>query len=151
MIFKFFIFSFFIFGSETYVRLSLLPSFQIKPGKEITRKFQFTVKEGFHIQANPASQKNLIPTVLTISKHNNFVFGKPKYPLPTPFRFKGSSEEVATYYGTFFIEVPVKAKKTAKNGLYRIKAKLKYQACDKENCFFPEELDFTIPIGIKNK
>lgn len=138
-----------VFASESYVTLSKLPVLQIKHGEEVIYKFPFIVRKGFHIQANPASRNNLIPTVFTIQEHKNFIFGTPKYPPPIPFRFKTSTEEVATYDGTFFIEVPIKAKKNAKQGLYKIPAKLKYQACDNENCFFPEELDLNLNITIK--
>lgn len=99
--------------------------------------FHFEVENGFHIQANPASAPNLIPTTINFEENAALEFSTPKYPSPKSYSLKGFGS-LAAYSGKFKIEVPCKVKSK-----YTAAGKIRYQACNEKTCFFPMTLPFT--------
>lgn len=108
-----------------------------------------TVGIGLHVQANPASQPNLVATQLTLDGNDSFEVGPVVYPPSKPYRLQNSDRDLQTYDGTFEIKVPLKAIPTkAKIGKNEINAKLRYQACNDKICFFPTSAKLVIPITV---
>jgi hypothetical protein len=105
-------------------------------------QIEVNVLKGFHVQANPASRENLIPTELIIEPSSLLQFSTPNYPKGTPFRFSPIGNEILTYSGKFLIGLQISRllKPTATSML--VKGKLRYQACDEKTCLRPSALPF---------
>lgn len=116
-------------------------------GRSGTVTVVVTVKPGFHVQANPASEE-LVPTTLTLEPAPGLTLGTPVYPKSKPYRLEGVGE-LAVYDGTFEIKVPVTVGKTVPLGQRALKGSVRYQACDDTTCFFPvtEPVMVTVTIG----
>lgn len=121
----------------------------VAPGKSAEAVVTVHVKEGFHVQANPASLPQLIATQLELTAPDGLVFGAPVYPPGKPFRVETSSMEVASYDGTFEIRLPVTAVDGAKRGARAVDAKLRYQACNAKTCFPPTREPVALEIRVK--
>lgn len=103
---------------------------------------QLTIDPGFHIQSNPASQPQLIPTTLDFEKSETIRVGSIAYPVPVKHSQGGALLD--TYSGTVDLKAPVTLlSKTSKSSM--LKGQLRYQACDDSTCFFP----ITEPIEIR--
>ncbi len=94
-----------------------------------------TVDPGYHINANPASYENLIPTTLT--------FSGPKverviYPKPVRFKAKFVDEAIDVYQGTEQI-IAVFPKGALAAGT-RLRGTLLVQACTDQICLPPAEI-----------
>lgn len=129
-------------SAPKYISLSPLPEVRIHPGETVTLSVKFKVDPGIHVQANPASRRNLIATTVTFEEDGGIRPGTPLYPPGKPFRLKGSDSDISTYDGEVEIKLPLTASADAKEGRRKLKGKLRYQACEEASCFFP----MTVPL-----
>ena len=130
-----------------YLTLSPPTSVDLVPGKSQQVSVKLDIEKGIHIQANPATLPNLIPTVLKLKEDQQVTGGKPIYPESHPFSLQGSDEKIATYEGKTQITIPVTLKSGTKPGKYKVAGSLRYQACDAKSCFFPRSLDFEFSVN----
>lgn len=167
---KRFIFSLALLGSTAFADLNGGPSkpvsaAQIKPETLATVKkvkpvtlnkggnaivtLEVEVAKNFHVQANPASQPNLIPTTLTMESLPGIKVGTPEYPKGESYKLAGTPTEVMAYGGTFKIKFSLEAEPTASSGKLTLNGKLRYQACNEKTCFFPVNAAVSIPVTVK--
>lgn len=128
-------------------RLTVQP---IKPitvavGKTTTATVGATIEKGYHVQGNPASMPNLIPTSLTPENSAGFTTGTPTYPKSKLWKLVGTDTKVATFDGKIEIKLPITGKV---EGKHELKAILRYQACNERNCFPPVKTPVTIPVTV---
>ena len=117
-------------------------------GNQIDVEVQVKIAAGWHINANPAGQDNLIPTTITVDKDALIEINNVKYPKGKSMKFEFSPESVNVYEGTFTIPLKLKQKPDTliKKGVPII-LKLNYQACNDTECSLPQELN--IPLKLK--
>jgi hypothetical protein len=137
-------------AEKNYAFLGKVKPVAITSAKGGEATIPLTVMKGFHIQANPASNPQLIATTLTLEPAEGVQAGAPAYPPGKAYRLAATGTEVMTYDGKIDIAVPVSAAAGAKAGHYELKGKLRYQACNDKTCFFPMTLDVAIPVTLKD-
>ncbi len=120
----------------------------IKLGGSVETTIEVTVKKGYHVQANPVRDENLIPTHLEMKPDKGVIPDRPIYPAGKSFRLKGTSEDLSTYDGTFVIRLAIKVLASAQPGDRLLEGKLHYQACDSLQCLFPRSVSVTIPVKV---
>ncbi len=120
----------------------------LPPGGSADAQVQVRVKEGFHVQANPASESYLIPLRLDLAADARIRVGEPLYPRGQPYRLQGASSDLSTYEGAFVIRIPLHAAKDAAPGPLRLTGALRYQACDARICLKPASVPVAIPVRI---
>lgn len=135
-----------------------IPPVSATRGKQTQAKLKFSVEKGFHVQANPASEKYLIATELQLVPSKDFEVASVVYPPCKegkklgpckPFKIAGSEKAINAYEGTFEITVPVTPSASLKPGAYSLSGTLKYQACNEQTCFFPTKLSVNLPLQVK--
>lgn len=134
---------------ETLAKVKSMKPLVLNKGGNGIAKIDVEVVKEFHVQANPASQPNLIPTALTLDATPGLKTGTPEYPKGEAYKLAGSPTEILAYGGTFQIKVPVEAEASAKSGKLAIKGKLRYQACNEKTCYFPVNIPVNIPVTVK--
>jgi hypothetical protein len=94
------------------------------------------VRPGWHVNANPASDPNLIPTTLHTRKHGLSV-GTVSYPDVKQFETGFSEETIDVYDGTIQIvaELEIEEGFKLEDALH-----LTVQACDETRCLLPSEI-----------
>lgn len=97
------------------------------------------VEERWHIQANPASQDNLIPTKVTVESKLKSKQLETKYPEGTEFA-TDDAEMVSVYEGEVLIRGEIQAATDAAGKKDELEFQVKYQACDKKNCLPPKTI-----------
>ena len=130
--------------ADEYISLETPLPIKLSKQSESSVVLKFKVAPGFHIQANPASSPQLIPTSLQMPAANNLDVSLPIYPKGKPYRLQGSSSEISTFDGVVEIKIPVKTAKVSAN--FNWKGKLRYQACNEKTCFFPKTLPLDLPV-----
>ncbi len=138
-----------VFAAEKeveYITLESKGPIRLSPHSESAVMVRFKVAPGFHVQANPASTPQLIPTTLQLPAANNLEVLPPIYPVGKPYRLKSSNSEISTYDGVVEIKVPVKTPQKVALARFPWKGKLRYQACDEKTCFFPKSLPFELQV-----
>ncbi len=115
---------------------------------QIDVEVKINVLRGWHINANPTGQENLIPTTITVAKDALITIENAKYPKGKSVNFEFSAEAINVYEGTLKISLKLKQKpNTTVNKNVPIILKLEYQACNDTECLLPQILD--IPLKIK--
>lgn len=121
---------------------------RLKAGESATVVLELKVREGFHVQANPASRPQLIPTKVDVTAASGFEALKPAYPAPKPYKIAGLDTMVDTYEGRFQVRIPLKSISSVKVGKHELDGRIKYQACDDKVCFPPTLAKFRVPIEV---
>jgi len=143
-----------VFAAQQTVVLEYQDHIPLGPTESKPIEIDVNVLQGFHVQANPTSRENLIPTELILEPSSKLQFSTPTYPKGTPFRMSPIGSEVLTYSGSFQIGVEISRLKTdaketdakllsnspLKSTL--VKGKLRYQACDEKTCLRPSAVPF---------
>lgn len=114
-------------------------------GDAVEARLTVRIALGFHIQANPPSQPQLIPALLELEADDGVELGPPVYPLGRPYRLHGATEDLSTYEGTVEIAVPVRTTPDARPGDHLLSGTFRYQACDARMCLRPA----TIPVELR--
>ncbi|MBI3393661.1 MAG: hypothetical protein HY039_10795 [Nitrospirae bacterium] len=97
--------------------------------------------EGFHVQANPASEKFLIPVVVAFEREDLAHLANVRYPDALEKRFGFSPKALRVYEGEFVIRVSFKSLPAPDGG--RLKGILRYQACTDAACLPPAQEQFS--------
>lgn len=122
---------------------------QVVPGKPFQILVTLNIKHPYHVNANPASEKFLIPTSVTIDPVPGITFASPQYPkgLQREFAFTGG-KKIAVYEGKVVIRVPATPSQGLKPGEITVRGKVNYQACDDKSCYPPGNLPFTLKLRV---
>jgi DsbC/DsbD-like thiol-disulfide interchange protein len=110
---------------------------------------KLTIKNGYHVNANPPSMAYLIPTELSIEPSTGITAGKPVYPSSITKKFAFSETPLAVYENEAAIKMPLEIAKTATAGERDLKAKLRVQACDDKACYKPSTIETSIPVTVR--
>ena len=116
-------------------------------GNHIDVEVQVKIAKGWHINANPAGQDNLIPTTITVAEEAPVEITQVNYPKGKSIVFEFSSEAVNVYEGTFTIPLQLTQKpNTVIKKTVPIMLKLDYQPCNETECSFPLTLDVPLEL-----
>lgn len=121
---------------------------EVQAGKSAEAQVRLTIKEGYHINANPPSRYQ-IATQLTLEPSEGISVGEPKYPASLTRKFSFSDEPLAVYEKEATITVPINAQAEAARGERSVPARLRFQACDDQVCYPPKNLQVSIPLVVK--
>jgi DsbC/DsbD-like thiol-disulfide interchange protein len=128
------------------------PGVEVKPGAGTRIAIQVTVKPGYHVQANPVENPDLIPITLKLDAAGSVSVGDPVYPAAKRMRLPGDSQDLVVYDGTFAIFLPVKVGRDAVGGeTVTLRGTLRYQACDDRHCLFPVTLPVALVVTIRKR
>ena len=106
---------------------------------------QLNIAEGWHMNANPAGQDNLIPTTVTVNTDTPFEILDVAYPKGRSTRFEFSNESLNVYEGN--LSIPLKLRlKSDKIKSAQVVLKLTYQPCNETECLLPQTV--AIPLDL---
>lgn len=110
-----------------------------------------TIRKGFRIQANPASQPFLVPARLEMSGAAHVQAGPPEYPPGKPHRLRGTTEDLSVYEDRVAIRLPLSAppsRATTAPGDVVLEGRLRYQACNAEVCLRPTSVPVRVEVSL---
>ncbi|MFO1094184.1 MAG: DUF255 domain-containing protein [Planctomycetaceae bacterium] len=113
---------------------------KIPAGGECNVAVVLNVKEGWHVNANPAQPKFLIPTELTAKLPDGFSLADVKYPAGKEFAQQGSDEALSVYEGRVVLYGKLKAPAAAAGKTAEAEITVRYQACNDQMCLRPMKL-----------
>lgn len=118
---------------------------ELKAGGTAEVSVRLTIAGGYHVNANPATEKFLIPTSLTVKPDAGITIEKTDYPTPLTKKFPFAEMPLAVYEGDALIKLTLAAKRDAQPGQHTLSANIRVQPCDDEKCFPP----MTITTGVE--
>ena len=150
IIFILIVFLFLLYSCETknkeLVALEFPKKISVDIGKSTEILFKVYVSEGYHVQANPASDEFLIPTSIDNIIIKDAIVGNPIYPEGKPFTLEGSDSPISVYDGVIDIKIPISLPLNAKQEISNLTGEFKYQMCDLVRCYVPKSILFSISV-----
>ncbi|WP_406699732.1 DUF255 domain-containing protein [Singulisphaera sp. Ch08] len=126
---------------------AVVASSTIAPGEELAVSLTVKVKEGWHLNANPAGSENLIPTTVTLARNQPAKLEKVEYPVGEAKVLEPGGAPVPLYEGTVTLKVRVRLEAEAKQTPDALKFEIRYQACNDNACLAPASLSVRVPLG----
>lgn len=121
---------------------------EVRRGAGAGGEVRLAVAGGFHVNANPASEKYLIPTELKIEPAEGIEVGAVAYPESVTRRFSFAEKPLAVYEGEVSIRFALRARPGAQAGEQTLRARVRYQACDDEKCYPPKSVETGVPVRV---
>jgi len=126
-----------------------LPAAPVARGKTIMVAVRLNIKHPYHVNANPATEKFLIPTNVSIKAMSGVTAGKPLYPKGKAIKFAFFGKPLSVYENTVMVRLPLKVAANARPGLRQLSGVVKYQACNDKSCLMPTQTQFSAKFVVK--
>ena len=121
---------------------------QLAPGAHGTAAVAMKVRSGWHVNANPASTENAIPTTVTVAGDSGITIAAPLYPPGRTVKLAIDDQPLSVYDGTVTIRLPVAVGSGATPGVRTIAGKLRFQACNDQLCLPPSTVEFKLAVDV---
>ena len=106
------------------------------------------IAPGYHVNANPASDRFYVATELRAEPLAGVTAGKPVYPPGVKRKLGFEEKPLSLYEGSVQIKLPLRADTGAAKGRHTLRAKIRVQPCNDQACLQPREIDAPIPVTI---
>lgn len=106
------------------------------------------VAPGYHINDHHPSLDYLIPTELRLEEAGQISVDKIVYPKGQPQKFAFSDTALSVYEGTVVVSASLKIARTVRPGLYTLRGKFAYQACNDHACLPPASVPLTLSVKV---
>ena len=118
-------------------------------GSTFDVKITLTIRDGYHINANPAGLDNLVPTTLVLADDATAVLRSVDYPDGERKALGGQDEPIPVYEGTVELRARVRLAETVRAGEAALDFVVRYQACDDRACLPPASAMVRLPIQVR--
>ena len=122
---------------------------RLKAGGAGEAVVRLDIADGYHVNANPPSDKFYIGTELTVAAPEGVTPGKPAYPKGLSKKFQFAEKPLAVYEGRTEIRLPLRADASAAKGAHTLPGKVRVQPCNDEACLPPRSLQVSIPAVVE--
>lgn len=106
------------------------------------------VAAGYHINAHKPSFDYLIPTQVKFEANNAVAVERSVYPAGKPVKLSFSDDPLSVYQGKFLIGLILKVPHGVSPGVYTLKGKLDYQACNDRACLAPANVPLALTVKV---
>lgn len=107
------------------------------------------ITNGYHVNANPATEKFLIPTSLEIKPEAGITVENIVYPKSLKRKFPFAEAPLDVYEGDVLIKFSVRAPRDIAAGQHTLRARVRVQPCDDEKCYPPSTIETSLPVTIR--
>lgn len=121
---------------------------KLEAGGQGEATVRLDIAEGYHVNANPASDKFYVATELRAEPQEGVTPGKPVYPAGLSRKLGFAEKPLSVYEGSVRIRLPLRADAGAEKGRHTLRAKIRVQPCNDEACLQPREIDAPIPVTV---
>lgn len=122
---------------------------EVRAGESAEGSVRLSIARGYHVNANPATEKFLIPTSLEVRPDAGVAAEKITYPKALKKKFAFSEVPLAVYEDDARITFMIRAPREAAPGQHTLGARLRVQPCDEEKCYPQTTVETNIPVTIR--
>lgn len=122
---------------------------EMSAGETAETSVRLSIANGYHVNANPATEKFLIPTSLEVKPETGLTVDKIVYPKPLKKKFPFAEMPLDVYEGDAQIMLRLRAPRDTAPGQHTLRARVRVQPCDDEKCYPPTTVETSIPITIR--
>jgi DsbC/DsbD-like thiol-disulfide interchange protein len=121
---------------------------RLAPGGSGEATVRLDIAEGWHVNANPPSDKFYIGTEVSAAAQEGVTPGRPAYPPALTKKFEFSDTPLAVYEGSVVVRLPLRAEASAATGRRTLRARIRYQPCNDRECLSPRTVEADIPVSV---
>ena len=119
------------------------------PGQDFRLEAHLQIPPGWHINANPASAPELIPTSLTLNTDLPLELVGLDYPPAVPFYSSLTQDTLAVYQDEVALTARVRLNRQVRLGQQsQVRLLVQYQACDEDRCLPPAEWSGAVALEV---
>ena len=122
----------------------------LKPGEKAMAAVALDINPGFHAQSRTPLEDFYIKFDVKLDDHPALKFGEPVYP-EGELKTYPALGKLSVYEGRVVVRIPIEVNPDAPPGPVKITGKLKYQLCNDQLCFPPENPKFEIDTKVVGK
>ncbi|HEV2880794.1 MAG TPA: protein-disulfide reductase DsbD domain-containing protein [Pyrinomonadaceae bacterium] len=122
---------------------------EVRAGETAEASVRLAITSGYHVNANPATERFLIPTSLEVKPEAGIMVDKIVYPQPLKKKFAFAEVPLAVYEGDARITMTVRVPRDAAPGQRTLGARLRVQPCDDEKCYPPTTVETSLPVTVR--
>ncbi len=126
----------------------VLASDGVRAGSSVKTAVVAQIAPGYHINDHKPSLDYLIPSELKIEPLGEMAVENIVYPRGEAKKFAFSDTPLAVYEGTLLVGAVLKVAPKARPGVYTLKGKFLYQACNDHACLPPTNLPLTLEVKV---
>jgi thiol:disulfide interchange protein DsbD len=135
-------------GADQVRATTILSVDKLAPGAKFRVAVIVDLASPWHVNANPASLPEMIPTTVTWQAPAFVVIENIRYPKGTDTKVDWSEQPVALYTGPIVVFADGRVRDDAPTGPLTIAGSLRYQACNDQVCLPPATIPLTIDTEI---
>jgi DsbC/DsbD-like thiol-disulfide interchange protein len=109
------------------------------------------VAPGFHINDHKPSLDYLIPTQIKLEPSDQFTVKILVYPKGTLKKFSFFDTPISVYEGTVVVGALLQTGKAVPPGMYTLKGKFAYQACNDHACLAPTSVPLVVTVKVVDR
>jgi DsbC/DsbD-like thiol-disulfide interchange protein len=121
---------------------------KIQRGHNVQATLVMDIPSGYHINSNRPLERFLIPTQVKVEAPRGIRVGLVSYPRAVLRSFKFSKNRVSVYEGRATMRFNVIVPRDASTGSKEIKIRLRYQSCNDEVCFQPQQREISLSLNV---
>lgn len=122
---------------------------EIRAGETVETSVLLSIASGYHVNANPATEKFLIPTVVNVKPEAGITVGKIVYPKPLRKKFPFAEVPLDVYEGDAVIKLMLGAPRDLRRGQHTLRTDIRVQPCDDQMCYPPATIATAIDVTIR--
>lgn len=114
------------------------------PGQRLFLHIELRIEEGLHLYVPPLAE-TYVPLQIDLVETPGLTADVPALPAGRPFRVRGLPEDFSVVEGSVDLRIPFYFSDDLREDS-SLKVRVRYQACNENTCFPPEELQIDLPI-----
>ena len=122
---------------------------KIQRGRNVQATLVMDIPSGYHINSSRPLERFLIPTQVKVEAPRGIRVGLVSYPRAVLRSFKFSKSRVSVYEGRATMRFNVTVPRDASSGSKEIKIRLRYQSCNDEVCFPPQQRELSLWLNVE--
>ncbi len=127
---------------------TLLSRDAVHPRDTVLAAVILTIQEGWHINAGPAADADMIPTQVDSASVGGVTLFDPRYPAGTARQFAFAEIPIHVYEGSVTIFARVHVADTTSPGTYLLPVVVTCQACNDDICLPPSTHRMMLPVRV---
>lgn len=126
-----------------------LSSNKLKRGRTVQATVVMNIPSGYHVNSSRPLEKFLIATQLKVEAPKGIRVSAVSYPRAVLRKFQFSKNRVSVYEGRPTMRFSISVPNDLSTGSKEIKVRLRYQSCNDDACFPPQNQDVSLWLNVE--
>jgi thiol:disulfide interchange protein DsbD len=109
---------------------------------------KLTIRDGWHVNANPPAQDYMIATTVKLTAEDGITAGKTTYPAGKKEKLAIDEQPLLVYTHEAVVTVPITAAASTTSGAHELHGTVQFQSCNDQVCLAPATISFQVAVTV---